>query len=107
MICIGGSPGRSRHAGYLAAAITCSGLPFRGARMATASSDGVSVPSPGVDGPCPLRQDIDPHANHRYLPRWDAFLRNECAGPDLERLRSRLEPRVQRFGYSLLNANPP
>ena len=61
----------------------------------------------GVDGPCPLRQDIDPHANRRYLQRWNAFLREECAGPDLERLRSRLEPRVQRFGYSLPNANPP
>lgn len=57
-------------------------------------------------GPCPVRQDIDPHGNRPYLQRWEAYLRDECADHDLDRLRTRLEPRVNRFGYSLLDADP-
>ena len=55
--------------------------------------------------PCRLQQDIDPHGNRHYLERWNAFLRDGCGTRDVQRLRTRLEPRVKRFGYSLLDTS--
>jgi len=52
--------------------------------------------------PHPCSEDIQPHANARYLAQWRAMCQNPSYQPTIARTM-RLEERILPFGYSLMD----